>query len=230
MTYILGSRCRDGVVLVADTKITVDDGARYDYDDKITGDISGVLTGFSGNKEPFTEFGMRLRERATELEHNFQRKEKISMDRINLWISDTMRSLKGHYGMNYTYDILAGMSGMEHSKLIYFYQNGSPEEVRKYKAIGAWTYGSIFLQENWDENMSMETVAGIGYFIIRYIEKFGLDLGVGTGGSKPNPQIKFLPDNANDYDASTQQIQKFEEDAQRNLERLSSQLKLDFCS
>ena len=62
MTYILGSRCKDGVVLVADTKITVDDGARYDYDDKITGDIRGVLIGFSGNKEPFTEFGMRLRE------------------------------------------------------------------------------------------------------------------------------------------------------------------------
>jgi hypothetical protein len=26
MTYILGSRCKDGVVLVADTKITVDNG------------------------------------------------------------------------------------------------------------------------------------------------------------------------------------------------------------
>ncbi|MGA9171359.1 MAG: hypothetical protein WCF03_02845 [Nitrososphaeraceae archaeon] len=230
MTYILGSRCKDGVVLVADTKITVDDGARYDYDDKITGDIRGVLIGFSGNKEPFTEFGMRLRERAKELESNFNRKEKISIDRINLLIGGTMKSLEGHYGRNYIYDILAGISGMEHSELTYFYQNGSPEKVRKYKAIGVWTYGSIFLQENWDENMSMETVGGIGYFIIRYMEKFGLDLGVGTGGKKPNPQIKFLPDNAYDIDASTQQIQKFEEDSKRNLERLSSQFKLDFCS
>jgi len=78
--------------------------------------------------------------------------------------------------------------------------------------------------------MDMETVAGIGYFVIRYIEKFQLDLGVGTGGSKPHPDIRFLPDNGFGYNSSTQQIDKFEIDAQRNLTRLSSRFKLDFCS
>ena len=39
VTYILGSRCKDGVVLVSDTKITVDGGARYEYEDKLTGEI-----------------------------------------------------------------------------------------------------------------------------------------------------------------------------------------------
>jgi len=54
-------------------------------------------------------------------------------------------------------------------------------------------------------------------------------LGVGTGGNKPHPEIRFLHDNKSDYIPTTKQIQKFEEDAQRNMERLSNQFKLDFC-
>jgi hypothetical protein len=118
------------------------------------------------------------------------------------------------------------------SKLTYFYQDGRPEEVKKYKAIGVWTYGSIFLQENWGPEMNMETVAEIGYFIIRYIEKFQVDLGVGTGGDRPYPQVKFLPDADYEYDHSSYQIQKFEDDARRNLDRLSKDrvFKLDFAN
>jgi hypothetical protein len=142
-------------------------------------------------------------------------------------IGEIMRSLKGKY-QNFNYDIIIGISGKP-SILTYFYPDGSPEEVKNYKAIGDWTYGSIFMQQNWHENMDMEAVAGIGYFIIRYIEKFQLNLGIGTGGHKLHPDVRFLPDYDFDYDASTQQIEKFEENAQRNLDRLSNQFKLDFC-
>lgn len=45
------------------------------------------------------------------------------------------------------------------------------------------------------KDLKMETVAGKGYFVIRYIEAFQLDLGIGTGGDKPYPEIRFLPDN-----------------------------------
>jgi hypothetical protein len=71
--------------------------------------------------------------------------------------------LQGRYG-SFNYDIMAAISAT-HSILTYFYQDGSPEEVKKYNAMGAWTYASIFLQENWHGNMDMETVAGIGYAI-----------------------------------------------------------------
>ena len=79
--------------------------------------------------------------------------------------------------------------------------------------------------------MNMETVAEIGYFIIRYIEKFQVDLGVGTGGDRPYPQVKFLPDADYEYDPSSYQIQKLEDDARRNLDRLSKDrvFKLDFA-
>jgi len=51
------------------------------------------------------------------------------------------------------------------------------------------------LKINWCKDLKMETVAGKGYFVIRYIEAFQLDLGIGTGGDKPYPEIRFLPDN-----------------------------------
>jgi 20S proteasome alpha/beta subunit len=35
MTFILGARCMDGVVLVGDTRFTIDDGIDWIYDYKI---------------------------------------------------------------------------------------------------------------------------------------------------------------------------------------------------
>jgi hypothetical protein len=40
MTFILGSHCKDGVILVADRKITIDGGEDYDECDKLFGEIS----------------------------------------------------------------------------------------------------------------------------------------------------------------------------------------------
>ena len=62
MTYILGAKCTDGVVLVSDTKFTYYNGNDEPYDDKITGETPSVLTAFSGSREPFEEFRLRLRE------------------------------------------------------------------------------------------------------------------------------------------------------------------------
>ena len=231
MTYILGSRCKDWVVLIADTKFTVDGGTRYDYDDKLIRvfkELLSMVIGFSGSREPFTHLRMRLSERRKELEKEFYETEKISTDKINNIIIEVMKSLRGYHSGN-EYDMLVGISAKP-SVLTYFYQDGRPEEVRGCKAIGDWTYGSVFLNENWDEDMDMKTVAGIGYFVIRYIEKFQLNLGIGTGGDKPYPNVKFLPDYSYDYDASPEQIRKFEEDAKRNLDRLNNAFKLDFCS
>jgi 20S proteasome alpha/beta subunit len=231
MTYILGSRCKDGVVLVGDTRITVDNGMAYEYEDKLIREMKDVLSiviGFSGNKEPFTEFRMRLRERSQEIEKEALEKKTMKTDKINLIISEIMRSLYGRYSNTHTYDIITGISA-KHSILTYFYQGGQMEDVERYKVIGNWSYGSIFLKKNWHKDMNMESVAGLGYFVIRYIEKFQLDLGIGTGGDKPDPGVKFLPDDGHAYEANLRQIRQFEEDAQRNLKRLDSQLKLDFC-
>ena len=50
MTFILGARCMNGVVLVADRKITkFDDGLTFDYGDKLFAELSHIVFGSSGS-------------------------------------------------------------------------------------------------------------------------------------------------------------------------------------
>ncbi|MGC1931117.1 MAG: hypothetical protein WA667_19280 [Candidatus Nitrosopolaris sp.] len=137
--------------------------------------------------------------------------------------------MKTHYHYDQLADVIAGIAAKPSSILTYFYRDGAPEEIINYKEIGNSTHGSIFLKENWHKDMDMKTVAGIGYFIIHYIEKFQLDLGIGTGNDKHHPQIIFISNSGFDHEPDSQLIQKFEKEARRNLDQLNSKFSLDFC-
>jgi 20S proteasome alpha/beta subunit len=54
MTFILGSKCSNGVVLVADKKITVTDntGMYFDYRDKLFAELRHVISGSPGLRVP----------------------------------------------------------------------------------------------------------------------------------------------------------------------------------
>lgn len=43
MTFILGSKCIDGVVLIGDRKVTAEDGSYVGYRDKIFNDVDNVV-------------------------------------------------------------------------------------------------------------------------------------------------------------------------------------------
>jgi 20S proteasome alpha/beta subunit len=60
MTYILGSRCSDGVVLVGDRKVTLEHGATHEYEDKLFNDIWWLVVGSSGISGLFEKFRDRL--------------------------------------------------------------------------------------------------------------------------------------------------------------------------
>lgn len=104
MTYVLGAKCTDGVVLVSDTKITTHYGNDDSYDDKITGEIPSVLTALSGSRELFEEFRMRLREFVRE---QGNKADKISMDKLLINIGHIMDYLDKHYS-NCPFDLLVG--------------------------------------------------------------------------------------------------------------------------
>jgi hypothetical protein len=88
-----------------------------------------------------------------------------------------------------------------------------------YKAIGTGEpYGSIYLKQNWQPDMTTKQVAELGYFIIKYIEKFYLDLSVGVNVDKP--QIWFIPDNEVDHSADVQLLDEYEENTRKRLERI----------
>jgi 20S proteasome alpha/beta subunit len=54
MTYILGSKCKDGVVLVADRKFSIEQGGGIDFIyDKLFGEYNGIIMGFAGTRRRF---------------------------------------------------------------------------------------------------------------------------------------------------------------------------------
>jgi 20S proteasome alpha/beta subunit len=192
MTYVLGVRCSDGVVLIGDTKMTVNNGINEKFGDKITGELTGTLTGFSGLRDQFEPFRSQLRE----LRRNSQK--HFTPDTILKSVKDIFRSLYSQYGNRFNLELLVGISRAdlgEKSILYYFHDDGLYQHIdNDYKAIGAEPYGEIYLNQLWNQKMNMDQSAELGYFIVRYIEKFRLDLTVGTGGDRPHRQVRFIPD------------------------------------
>ena len=77
--------------------------------------------------------------------------------------------------------------------LRYISDGGLSEDMDKYKVIGGGEIAaSVFLRAINPNNMTMKEFAKWGFFIIRYIEEYGLVNGVGVGRDKP--QIYFIPD------------------------------------
>jgi len=233
MTYILGARCKDGVVLIADRKFTIDAGAGYEYDDKLFGDLAGVIVGFSGSRGTFEIFRTRIRDYVIT-------SQGATKDKLILKLSETTYDIGNKYGRgsDYGFDVLVGIQSINTPSVInYIYPNGTLEPVRNYKAIGAGSpYGSIYLKQIRNQGMTMEEVAELGYFIVRYIEKFELDLTVGAGSNAP--QIWFLPDNSlnevgqnpepssryPDYQAQPALLEKFEKNTNERLKQSERQI------
>lgn len=195
MTFILGARCSDGVVLVGDTRFTIDYGIDWIYDYKIFGNYDGILIGFAGIRGTFELFQLNIM--------NFvktQEKNKITIEKFILEASDITQKLSVKRGKHY--DILLAVSGVirgEGSSILYYISpDGEIITINGYKAIGTGEpYASFFLKKFWNKEMNMEQTAELGYFIIKYIERFGLNRTVGLDNKPPldQPTIWLIPDN-----------------------------------
>lgn len=161
MTYVLGARCFDGVVLIADTKMTVEGGIDTKFGDKITGELTGVLTSFSGLRDQFEPFRSQLREFRSSLD------KQTTPDTVIKKIRDIMRSLYSQYGNRFNLELLVAISRAainEKSILCYFHDDGLYQKIdNDYKAIGAAAYGEIYLKQLWNLQKNMDETAELGY-------------------------------------------------------------------
>jgi hypothetical protein len=79
----------------------------------------------------------------------------------------------------------------------------------------------------------MDGAADLVYFIIRYIEKFKLDLSVGTGEEFPEPLIRFIPNipysvGKVDGEPSDDDYKIYERNAQLRLNKVEKSLFNDY--
>jgi 20S proteasome alpha/beta subunit len=229
MTYILGARCRDGVVIVAERKFTINYGADYEYDSKMVGEIGGTIVGFSGGRRTFELYRTEIRTYVRQYQEDHG--TGAPRDEFVLKNSEIMSRLYNRFhNREDNFDALIGLTDNP-SKLKYFYPDGGLEPVNTYKAIGSGEpYGSIFLKNLYNPTKSMEEVAEIGYFIIKYIEAFQLDLTVGVSNTPPNdkPEVWFIPDGigtgglTTDHHASSTILDNFEERTKERLKLFGS--------
>jgi 20S proteasome alpha/beta subunit len=202
MTYILGSVCSDGVVLVSDRKVTLEQGSTSEYEDKLFQGDLWMVVGSSGVLGLFEKF------RANLAMYIASPERESTVSALTAKIEDLTRELNEKYkeilrGQNF--DVLLGIKTTAKSELKYVHPIGFAEGVRRCKAIGhGEPYGSFFLKHWWKPNMTMLEVAELGYFIIKYIQEFELDNTVGIGGDYP--QVWLIPDKQPPPKAKPEQI------------------------
>jgi 20S proteasome alpha/beta subunit len=203
MTYILGSMCSDGVVLVGDRKITLGSGAAHEYEDKLFSDMFWMVVGSSGISGLFEKFRERLTNKLRPPEWDNMMPTLITI------IEKITRELNQEYHdilEGQVFDVLIGAKTTINPVLKYIHPFGFAEGVRRYKVIGhGEPYGSFLLKHWWHENMPMLEVAELGFFIIKYIQEFELDNTVGIGDGYP--QVWLIPNEPVPENATPEQRQ-----------------------
>lgn len=212
MTLLMGARCVDGVILAGDRKMTqtLSSGIHYLYDDKITGEIDGILTGFAGDAGAFEVFRTTLRDyvmnnRNEHVEKSSHDKENTgpSFDRFKLKISQIQHDFYCKYHQR-PYRVLMGASSKyftSKKSSLYLYESDGrcfPQNETLPIAIGSGSpHVLYFLKRYWNpKKTTMKDFAQLADFLIRYVNNTRIRLveSVGLNPDKPYPQIVFIPD------------------------------------
>lgn len=221
MTYILGTRCKDGVVLVADRKVTYEDG-HIEWQDKLFRDHTSIVFGGAGAIGFIQHFRDRLM-------RYYSGKSEGLIDDFVFQMEKNVGDINKLY--NYTqreFEVLAGIRTTIGAVLQYIAPAGIAETVTKYKVIGSGEpYGSILLNILWRKDMTMRETAKLGYFIINVIIKLQLTDWVGVE-EDGNPNIWFIPDNSDSYQADNTLLNEIATETQSKLETLKENIKSVF--
>lgn len=219
MTYILGSIYNSGGVIIGDRKTVSIDGTITDYDEKLFYDHP-IVMGSSGT----VSLSKKLR---AEIQDYLIKNEINSVNKFMRDIEDIAESVRKRYSSFGDFDTLICLQIKGSVKIIQLhypeYATKITEDVKKYTVIGSGEYyGRIFLKRLWRENMTMQQIAELGYFTIKYIEKFGLDTTVGV--NHRGPQIWFIPNNDKIFEADDTLLGRLERLTQIRLEKYTENI------
>lgn len=187
----MGAKCSDGIVLVADRKMTAEDGS-FRYCDKIFGDLLHIPMGYTGWERTFDVFrkyivGDLIINRDTEDFYNFNNyipTASKSVKRFNKLVVDKRK---------HKFEVLITKHRKQNSELWYINVDGTATPI-VYKAIGsgrstADLHCGVGVLDH--ENITMKHFAKHAYFSILYMQKFYPDIGVGIE-EDDHPSIRYL--------------------------------------
>ena len=224
MTCIIGGKCNGGVVLVADRKIRDKEMGTVTFEEKLISKYFPIVFGASGSNILFKKFlpqSLYLLQPKTDNNNIFKQKTfPVSVSgEVHIYPPDSkpvivnkdnsvnffpyikqLENIVKSFNTEYPrleIEILIGLKTINNNSLLVFIdKNGTSEDIHTYRIIGSGTSkASSWIHPLYRKDISMEEFAKLGYFVIKYLDKFNLDDGVGLNGLKP--QIWFIP-NIND--------------------------------
>jgi len=197
MTYIFGARCCDGIILVGDTKITLEGGTKFTYGKKLFRPFNAVVMGASGLSGFYSSFQNRMAvdiANQEKLGTNLNDPSRLKMSAEN--VIRQMHDVYQHdrYLLMNNLNVLMALRVYQSGELINYSGYGIPEPVNTVKVIGhGEPYGAMFLDKMWNKSMTMEQTAKLGLFVIKLIQDTKMDSSVGYN-TEFLPQVYYLPD------------------------------------
>jgi 20S proteasome alpha/beta subunit len=228
MTLIIGAKCTDGVVLVADKRIV--EGTDITIGDKITLLPFGIVVAGAGVGEVTDKFNERIPfvlEERKNLNYK-QIKEQnpdleVNLEEVPFYFRpyEFLEDCEGlvfqlHERYQRPLQVLVATGNNQNAELNYIDNEGFLTSKRRtYMAIGSGSpYANLLLKKLWNKDLTMSKMAKLGKFIIDLISDIQIDTYVGGG-----TQIMFIPNFPTDFDKlSEEKKQKY----------LPQELKIDF--
>lgn len=207
MTLIIGSKCHDGIVLVGDTKITVEGGTSYSYTKKIVAPSKEIVIATAGSTGFARTFQSRLILGIGKISKQ-KEKESVNLnEELILLAENIIHEMGNTYGTENVarfIDALIVIRSDLEPELIHLTGSGLPEPVINFHSIGhGQPYASVLLKTLWEKYnpMNMNQFAKIGCLTIKYVQDLELDNSVGFEKNS-TPQVYFIPlIPQNDYDS-----------------------------
>ncbi len=220
MTAILGAKCSDGIVVVADRKITRGKDAPL-WDEKVFGDFAHIIDAYAGRRLTFDTFrkyvvGDSIVGQKSDYSdrQNFVQRLSVLVRRFNQVIAGDESAI----------EILVAL---HHENALYSIDREGRLTSSNYVSLGSGREtANLLLRHIAFEKITMRDFAKEAVFAIYYMEQYHPDLKVGVG--KGNPTVKYLRLGSEwDTDAPTEDFRAFREYAQSKIARLRSLLSPD---
>ncbi|MDE1872258.1 MAG: hypothetical protein KGH99_02135 [Thaumarchaeota archaeon] len=198
MTYLSGERCKDGLVVMSDSRIT--DENSEDIGIKIFCPIPNVVVGASGVTGIFSKFLRRIKKYVKE--NKVQSSEQLLEVMEDIVFELTTRYHRRASGQ--TIELIVAIKNDKESgaELYHITPWGIPEDITRNHAIGSGQpFGAVFLKANRMELRHMQETAVFGTFILNVIAGYGLDNAVDN-----TPQIWFIPFDGYIHQPSSEEV------------------------
>jgi 20S proteasome alpha/beta subunit len=204
---IIGAKCSDGIVLVADRKLTniFDESVRYD--NKLFGDLSHITMGYTGTEKIFDIF-----RKYVVGEVIINRDNEMKRYTFNYLISKISQLVKEFnqilYEPTIIFKLLLARHDYENSILYYINSDGTIERVN-YMSIGTGeeTANKFCANLNYND-ITMNDFTKQAYLSIEYMSQYRPDLKVGIESGNI-PTIRFLPfDSMDDRGISSEELKE----------------------